>query len=79
MEILIPMAGLIDKEAELARLNKAIDKVQKDVSRTEGKLSNEKFVSNAPEAVIAKERAKLEDGQKQLEKLHAQVETIQSL
>ena len=60
-------------------LNKAIDKVQKDVSRTEGKLSNEKFVSNAPEAVIAKERAKLEDGQKQLEKLHVKVETIQSL
>ncbi len=79
MEILIPMAGLIDKEAELARLNKAIDKVQKGVSRTEGKLSNEKFVSNAPEAVIAKERAKLEDGQKQLEKLHVKVETIQSL
>ena len=79
MEILIPMAGLIDKEAELARLNKAIDKVQKDVSRTEGKLSNEKFVSNAPEAVITKERAKLEDGQKQLEKLHVKVETIQSL
>ncbi|WP_414828386.1 valine--tRNA ligase [Alteromonas sp. H39] len=79
MEILIPMAGLIDKEAELARLHKAIDKVQKDLSRTEGKLSNEKFVSNAPDEVIAKERAKLEDGQKQLDKLNAQVETIQSL
>ncbi|MCU7555413.1 valine--tRNA ligase [Alteromonas sp. ASW11-19] len=79
MEILIPMAGLIDKDAELARLTKAIDKVQKDLSRTEGKLANEKFVSNAPDAVIEKERAKLEDGRKQMEKLNEQVETIRSL
>ncbi len=79
MEILIPMAGLIDKDAELARLNKAIDKVQKDLSRTEGKLANEKFVSNAPDAVIEKERAKLADGRKQMEKLNEQLETIRSL
>lgn len=79
MEILIPMAGLIDKDAELARLTKAIDKVEKDVARTQGKLSNEKFVSNAPEDVIAKERAKLEDNQKQLNKLKEQYETISAL
>ena len=39
MEVLIPMAGLIDKDAELARLTKAIEKIEKDVARTEGKLS----------------------------------------
>ena len=79
MEILIPMAGLIDKDAELARITKAMDKVDKDVSRTRGKLGNEKFVSNAPDAVIEKERAKLEEGEKQLEKLKAQYETIAAL
>ena len=41
MEILIPMAGLIDKDAELARLGKALDKIQKDFARTQGKLANE--------------------------------------
>ncbi|QJR80139.1 valine--tRNA ligase [Alteromonas pelagimontana] len=79
MEILIPMAGLIDKDAELARLSKAMDKVEKDVARTDGKLSNEKFVSNAPEAVIEKERAKLEDAKKQLSKLKEQYTTISAL
>ncbi|MDO6567283.1 valine--tRNA ligase [Alteromonas sp. 1_MG-2023] len=79
MEILIPMAGLIDKDAELARITKAMDKVDKDVSRTRGKLGNEKFVSNAPDAVIEKERAKLEEGEKQLEKLKEQYETIAAL
>jgi len=79
MEILIPMAGLIDKDAELARITKAMDKVDKDVSRTRGKLSNDKFVSNAPEAVIEKERAKLEEGEKALAKLKAQYDTIAAL
>lgn len=79
MEILIPMAGLIDKDAELARITKAMEKIEKDVSRTRGKLGNEKFVSNAPEAVIEKERAKLDEGEKALAKLKEQFETIQAL
>ncbi|MEE3027958.1 MAG: valine--tRNA ligase [Pseudomonadota bacterium] len=79
MEILIPMAGLIDKDAELARITKAMEKIEKDVSRTRGKLGNEKFVSNAPEAVIEKERAKLEEGEKALAKLKEQFETIKAL
>ena len=79
MEILIPMAGLIDKEAELARIAKAMEKIDKDVQRTKGKLSNEKFVSNAPEAVIEKERAKLADAEMQLAKLQEQQATISAL
>ncbi|GFD72069.1 valine--tRNA ligase [Tenacibaculum sp. KUL113] len=79
MEILIPMAGLIDKDAELARITKAMEKIEKDVSRTRGKLGNEKFVSNAPEAVIEKERAKLDEGEKALAKLKEQFETIKAL
>lgn len=79
MEILIPMAGLIDKEAELARLNKAADKLDKDVARTSGKLGNENFVSKAPAAVIEKEREKLADMQMQLAKINEQKETIKAL
>ena len=79
MEILIPMAGLIDKDAELARITKAMEKIEKDVSRTRGKLGNEKFVSNAPEAVIEKERGKLEEGEKALAKLKEQFDTIKAL
>ena len=79
MEILIPMAGLIDKDAELARISKAMEKIEKDAARTKGKLSNEKFVSNAPEAVIEKERAKLADAESQLAKLSAQRDTIAAL
>ncbi|HNI38420.1 MAG TPA: class I tRNA ligase family protein, partial [Pseudomonadales bacterium] len=56
LEILIPMSDLIDKNAELARLQKEIDKLQKDCERQQGKLSNDSFVAKAPPDVIAKER-----------------------
>ncbi|CAM3780785.1 valine--tRNA ligase [Rahnella victoriana] len=58
-ELLIPMAGLIDKEAELARLEKEMAKLDGEIASIEGKLSNEGFVARAPEAVVAKERERL--------------------
>ncbi|MBW5800845.1 valine--tRNA ligase [Halomonas elongata] len=61
MEVLVPMAGLIDKEAELARLAKEIDKQDKLIGGIEKKLGNESFVAKAPEAVVQKERDKLDD------------------
>ncbi len=79
MRILIPLAGLIDKDAELTRLDKEIGRLEKDVVRTEGKLSNPKFVDKAPEAVVRKERDKLEDARKALENLKAQRERIRAL
>jgi valyl-tRNA synthetase len=72
LSVLIPMAGLIDKEAELARLDKAIDKLEKDAARTRGKLGNDNFVSKAPPAVIDKEKAKLAEAESSLEKMLAQ-------
>ena len=59
MEVLVPMADLIDKDAELARLAKEIDKQEKLIGGIEKKLGNESFVAKAPEAVVEKERAKL--------------------
>ncbi len=79
MEILIPMAGLIDKDAELARIEKALEKLEIDFARTNGKLSNEAFVSKAPAAVIDKEKAKLEEFQQQIDKLKEQRDTISAL
>jgi valyl-tRNA synthetase len=58
-ELLIPMAGLIDKDAELARLDKEMAKLDGEIASIEGKLSNEGFVARAPEAVVAKERDRL--------------------
>lgn len=79
MEILIPMAGLIDKDAEIARLNKQMEKVQKDLDRVSGKLNNEKFVGKAPEAVIAKEREKLAEFETTIAKFEAQKARIESI
>ena len=56
-EIYIPLADLIDKEKEIAKLEKDIQKTQKELDRVLGKLSNEAFVSKAPQAVIDKENA----------------------
>ncbi|WP_110649970.1 valine--tRNA ligase [Salinicola peritrichatus] len=61
MEVLVPMADLIDKEAELTRLAKEIDKQDKLITGIEKKLANESFVAKAPEAVVEKERGKLKE------------------
>ncbi len=70
------MAGLIDVDAELKRLSKEIEKLSSDVQKLSGKLSNEKFVANAPEEVVAKERGKLSDMQGALEQLTAKQTAI---
>jgi valyl-tRNA synthetase len=60
VEIVIPLAGLIDVAAERARLSKELEKVLADIAFVEKKLGNAGFVAKAPEAVVAKEREKLD-------------------
>ena len=79
MEILVPMAGLIDKQAELARLSKEIDKISKDLARITGKLSNPTFIDKAPPEVIVKEREKQSVQQGALDRLNEQIITIKAL
>ena len=79
MELLVPMAGLIDKKAELARLDKEIDRKQKDRAKTEGKINNPSFVEKAPEEVVQKERDKLKDLDSALEKLNEQRVSINAI
>ena len=63
MEVLVPMADLIDKDAELARLAKEIEKQDKLIGGIEKKLGNDGFIAKAPVAVVEKERAKLAEFQ----------------
>ncbi|MEE4255043.1 MAG: valine--tRNA ligase [Desulfuromusa sp.] len=79
VEVLIPLADLINVAEEEARLNKEIEKVQKDVSFFEKKLSNEKFVANAPPQVLDKDRAKLTAATEKREILQQSLKKILTL
>jgi valyl-tRNA synthetase len=79
MEVLIPMAGFIDKEAEISRLTKSIEKLAKDLDRVTNKLGNPGFVDKAPEAVIEKEKEKAAGFERDIAKLKDQIEKIQAL
>jgi valyl-tRNA synthetase len=79
MKVLIPLAGLIDKDQEAARLNKEIEKLNKQRSQFAGKLSNEKFVSGAPKAVVNKEKEKLASVENAIADLSSQLEKIANL
>ncbi|KPM81420.1 valine--tRNA ligase [Cobetia sp. UCD-24C] len=79
LEVLVPMAGLIDKEAELKRIDKEHEKQQKVITGLENKLGNEKFVGRAPADVVEKERAKLADAQAELALLESQRVKIEAL
>ena len=68
-EIYVPLAGLIDLDVEKQRLQKEITRLEGSLSGIEKKLSNEKFVNNAPEEVVEKEKAKQRDWQENLGKL----------
>ena len=79
MQVLVPMAGLIDKDAELARLDKEIQRLSGEVQRVGDKLANEGFVAKAPAEVLDKERAKLAEAEQALAKLVEQRGKIASL
>ncbi|MCB1705383.1 MAG: valine--tRNA ligase [Halioglobus sp.] len=79
LEILVPIAGLIDKDAEITRLDREIGKLENDLSRLRGKLSNAAFVDKAPAAVVNKEKEKLQAQQQALETLQDQLQRIRSI
>jgi len=79
MELLIPMAGLIDKEAELARLTKELEKLRKELNGSENKLKNPSFVDKAPVAVVDKVRQKMEEQRSAISRLGEQHKKIAAL
>jgi valyl-tRNA synthetase len=79
MRLLIPLAGLVDIGEELARLNKQLEREEKGLAGTEKKLANERFVANAPDEVVAKERERLIEHRTRVEELRAQIEKLEAL
>ena len=79
MSLIIPLAGLIDKNAELSRLRKNIQKLEQDAQRIEGKLGNDNFVAKAPAAVVDKEKARLAEVDSALASLRTQADRIRSI
>jgi valyl-tRNA synthetase len=79
MEILIPMAGFIDKDAEVERLVKSVEKQEKEIERVNNKLGNPGFTDKAPAAVIEKEKEKAAGFTRDIAKLKEQIEKIKAL
>jgi valyl-tRNA synthetase len=78
LKVMVPLAGLIDLDAERARLEKEVSRREQEVERLAVKLANRAFVDRAPEAVVAKERQKQQDAEAALATLRAQLASIAS-
>ena len=72
----LPLEGVIDFSEERGRLEKELRKLDGEIKRLEGKLANQKFVANAPEAVVEEERAKLSDYQLQRDRVNQAFERV---
>jgi valyl-tRNA synthetase len=79
MKILVPMAGLIDKEAELARLRKKKAQTESDLTKNLARMGSEKFVNGAPPEVLERERARIAQQQQELAALNEQIGKIEAL
>jgi valyl-tRNA synthetase len=79
MRLLVPMKGLIDVGAEKARLDKQMDKTRAELAKANGKLGNERFVSNAPAAVVEQERERVAEFEKTITQLTEQLQKLDEL
>jgi len=79
MRILIPLAGLIDKEAELARLDKEMNKLKNELAKCSAKLDNPKFTERAPKEIVETERQRVAEMNASLQHLEAQATKIQAI
>jgi valyl-tRNA synthetase len=76
LRVMIPLAGLIDLEAEKARLAKEISRIESEIRKCEGKLGNANFVANAPAEVVAQERQRIADWNVSLGALREQAQKL---
>ena len=74
----LPLAGMVDLQAERKRLQKELDNVDNQINRTTGLLDNENFIARAPEQVVQRERDKLEDLKAQRDQVTASLEQLES-
>ena len=74
--VILPLAGLINKEEEIARLEKELSRLDGELKRVKGKLSNDKFVNNAPEKIVEEERKKEAGYQAQYQEVHERLTSL---
>lgn len=79
IKLLVPLAGLIDKDAEIARLEKDIEKTEKDLTKGKAKLANESFVAKAPAQVVDQEKKRVQQQEIDLSNLRDQLKKIEAL
>ena len=79
LKVLIPLAGLVDVEEELARLNKQLAREESDLKKSGSKLANSRFVDNAPKAVVEQENQRLSSHQANVENLQIQIRQLESM
>jgi valyl-tRNA synthetase len=79
MRLLVPMKGLIDVEAERARLDKQLEKTRAELTKANGKLANERFVNNAPPAVVTQERERVAEFEKTITQLTEQLAKLEAI
>ncbi len=79
LRLLVPMKGLIDIEAERARLQKQMQRANVDLAKTQGKLGNANFVNNAPADVVTQEKQRAIDFEKTIAQLAEQLEKLTEL
>ena len=77
VDIYLPLAGLIDLEKEIQRIEKELAHCKSEIQKLSGKLANKDFVAKAPEAVVAKERQKLDDYQEKERSLQQHLQLLQ--
>jgi valyl-tRNA synthetase len=79
LKILIPLKGLVDVEEELVRLNRLLERETAELSKSEAKLGNKRFIENAPAAVVDQERQRLANHQASVENLRTQLQRLEAL
>ncbi|WP_368503638.1 valine--tRNA ligase [Alkalihalophilus sp. As8PL] len=78
VELFLPLAGLLDLDAEIARLEKELEKLTNEVERVDKKLSNQGFIAKAPEKVIEEEKAKQADYKAKRETVQARIAELKA-
>ena len=77
VDVIVPLEGVVDIEEEVKRINKNVEKIQKDIAMIAGKLANENYVKNAPEDIVAADKVLIEQFKAQEAKLQDSLTRLQ--
>ena len=79
MKVLIPLGAIINKQEELTRIRKEIEKFEKELAKAKAKLANQDFVARAPAQVVEQEKGRVAEFEAALAKLSAQCSQVEAL